>query len=385
MTEPTEPIYADHAATTPLDPEAFAAMRPWLTDQYANPAALYRSGLAARRAVEQARRTVAACLGCAPHQIFFTSGGSEGNTWAILNGAGRPGPGSREVVTTGIEHHSVSGACAFLQKQGVTVCTVPVDAAGQVVPAALQAALARRPRLVSVQYANNEVGVIQDIPALAAQCAAAGVPLHVDAVQAAGHLELSLANIDYLTASAHKFGGPKGIGFLYVRQPAALQPLIFGGSQQGGLRPGTEPVAQIVGLARALELTCARRAESAAAKRALAADFCRTLRAGWPQARFHSTVAGLPGLVSVGLPGFDGQALTYRLDLAGVCVSPGAACDNTGRSHPSHVLLALGGTAAEDALCTLRFSFGAANRPGHGAEAARRLLQALQNPTIQPH
>ena len=192
----TEPIYADHAATTPLDPEAFAAMRPWLTDQYANPAALYRSGLAARRAVEQARRTVAACLGCAPHQIFFTSGGSEGNTWAILNGAGRPGPGSREVVTTGIEHHSVSGACAFLQKQGVTVCTVPVDTAGQVVPAALQAALARRPRLVSVQYANNEVGVIQDIPALAAQCAAAGVPLHVDAVQAAGHLELSLANID---------------------------------------------------------------------------------------------------------------------------------------------------------------------------------------------
>ena len=143
MTEPTEPIYADHAATTPLDPEVFAAMRPWLTDQYANPAALYRSGLAARRAVEQARRTVAACLGCAPHQIFFTSGGSEGNTWAILNGAGRPGPGSREVVTTGIEHHSVSGACAFLQKQGVTVCTVPVDAAGQVVPAALQAALAR--------------------------------------------------------------------------------------------------------------------------------------------------------------------------------------------------------------------------------------------------
>ena len=167
--------------------------------------------------------------------------------------------------------------------------------------------------------------------------------------------------------------------------PKALQPLIFGGSQQGGLRPGTEPVAQIVGLARALELTCARRAESAAAKRALAADFCRTLRAGWPQARFHSTAAGLPGLVSVGLPGFDGQALTYRLDLAGVCVSPGAACDNTGRSHPSHVLLALGGTAAEDALCTLRFSFGAANRPGHGAEAARRLLQALQNPTIQPH
>ena len=150
-----------------------------------------------------------------------------------------------------------------------------------------------------------------------------------------------------------------------------------GGNQQGGLRPGTEPVALIVGLAAALQDACEHRAQNAAAKRALAADFCRTLRQGWPAARFHSTADGLPGLVSVGLPGQDSQNMTYRLDLAGVCVSPGAACDNTGRTHPSHVLLALGGQAAEDALCTLRFSFGAANAPGDGAEAARRLLNLL--------
>ncbi len=373
-----ETIYADHAATTPLEPEVWEAMKPWLTTFYANPAALYRSGLQARRAVEQARQSVARCLGCSPLGIFFTSGGSESNTWALLSGASRQTPGSREVVTTPIEHHSVSGVCGSLGGLGVAVRTLPVDERGRVDAAALEQAVSRRPRLVSVQYANNEVGVIQDIPALAALCRAQGVPFHVDAVQAVGHLDLTLDGIDLLSASAHKFGGPKGIGILYARHPETLRPLVFGGHQQQGLRPGTEPVAQIVGLARALEIACERRRERADAKRALASEFCRTLRAGWPDARFHSTADGLPGLVSVGLPGHEGQNLTYRLDVAGVCVSPGAACDNTGTPAPSHVLLALGGTAAQDALCTLRFSFGSANRPGDGAEAARRLLQILQ-------
>lgn len=375
-----EMIYADHAATTPLEPAAWEAMRPWLATYYANPAALYRSGLAAHRAVEQARQTVARCLGCAPAQIFFTSGGSESNTWAILSGAARQGPGSREVITTPIEHHSVSGVCGSLAGQGISVRTLPVDEWGRVDAAALEQAVARHPRMVSIQYANNEVGVIQDVPTLARICRAQDVVLHVDGVQAVGHLDLALDGVDMLSAAAHKFGGPKGIGFLYARQPRTLRPLIFGGNQQQGLRPGTEPVAQIVGLAKALEVTCAKRKEQAAAKRALASEFCRVLQAGWPQARFHSRKDGLPGLVSVGLPGHEGQNMTYRLDVAGVCVSPGAACDNTGTAVPSHVLLALGGTAAQDALCTLRFSFGSANRPGDGAEAARRLVQILQSP-----
>lgn len=375
-----EMIYADHAATTPLEPEAWEAMQPWLATYYANPAALYRSGLAAHRAVEQARQTVARCLGCTPSQIFFTSGGSESNTWAILSGAARQGPGSREVITTPIEHHSVSGVCGSLAGQGISVRTLPVDEWGRVDAAALEQAVARHPRMVSIQYANNEVGVIQDVPTLARICRAQDVTLHVDGVQAVGHLDLALDGVDMLSAAAHKFGGPKGIGFLYARQPRTLRPLIFGGNQQQGLRPGTEPVAQIVGLAKALEVTCAKRKEQAAAKRALASEFCRVLQAGWPQARFHSRKDGLPGLVSVGLPGHEGQNMTYRLDVAGVCVSPGAACDNTGTAVPSHVLLALGGTAAQDALCTLRFSFGSANRPGDGAEAARRLVQILQSP-----
>ena len=372
-------IYADHAATAPLDPAALEAMLPYLTQSYANPAALYRSGLQARRRVEQARHTVAQCLGCLPEQIFFTSGGSEGNTWAVFSGGRREGPGSREVLITPIEHPSVAKACQGLQPLGIGWKALPLDGSGRVVAQALENALQRRPRLVSVQYANNEVGILQDIPLIAGLCHSAQVPIHTDAVQAVGQIPVSLVDIDFLTASAHKFGGPKGVGFLYAREPSQLRPLIWGGSQQGGLRPGTEPVALIAGMAAALENACRTREARAAQKQRLAEAFCQTLLAGWPKARLHSTLGGLPGIVSVALPGWDAQGLTYRLDIAGVCVSPGAACSNDGRAQPSHVLLALGGQTAEDARCTLRFSFGSANRPEDGVEAARRLLHILQH------
>ena len=189
---------------------------------------------------------------------------------------------------------------------------------------------------------------------------------------------IPLDGIDFLSASAHKFGGPKGIGFLYVREPRKLRPLIYGGSQQYGLRPGTEPAALIAGLAAAFKVTCAERRQRTAKKRALAEEFWQTLHAARPEARLHTPVDGLPGLLSVGLPGRSGQRLTYQLDVAGVSVSPGAACDNRGVQEPSHVLMALGGTAAEDALSTLRFSFGSANRPGDGKEAAERLIKILE-------
>ena len=189
---------------------------------------------------------------------------------------------------------------------------------------------------------------------------------------------IPLDGIDFLSASAHKFGGPKGIGFLYVREPRKLRPLIYGGSQQYGLRPGTEPAALIAGLAAAFKVTCAERRQRTAKKRALAEEFWQTLHAARPEARLHTPADGLPGLLSVGLPGRSGQRLTYQLDVAGVRVSPGAACDNRGVQEPSHVLMALGGTAAEDALSTLRFSFGSANRPGDGKEAAERLIKILE-------
>ena len=370
-------IYADHAATTPLELKAMEAMQQAWQD-YANPAALYRAGLHTKQTVEKARMAMAECLGCSPNQLFFTSGGSEGNTWAVFSMAQQERTGSREVVTTPIEHHSVLGACDAQRRFGIASSRLPVDGFGRVDAAALERAAARRPRLVSIQCANNEVGTIQDIPALAKICHAQGVPLHVDAVQAAGHLALPIKDVDLLTASAHKFGGPKGIGFLYAKNPGCLRPLIYGGTQQHGLRPGTEPAPLIAGMAAAFQVTCAEREERAQRKRALAQEFCDTLLAAWPQARLHSTPDGLPGIVSVGLPGFGGQQLTYELDIAGVCVSPGAACDNTGEQQPSHVLLALGGIAEQDALSTLRFSFGSANHPGDGREAAERLLNILK-------
>ena len=326
-------IYADHAATAPIEPLALEAMYT-AYQEYANPAALYRSALHTKQTVEKARLTVAENLGCTPDHIFFTSGGRR--------------------------------------------TTLEVDGCGRVVPESLTRALAAHPNLVSLQYANNEVGVVQNIPALAALCREADVLLHVDAVQAAGHLAIPLDGIDFLSASAHKFGGPKGIGFLYVREPRKLRPLIYGGSQQYGLRPGTEPTALIAGLAAAFKVTCAERRQRTAKKRALAEEFWQTLHAARPEARLHTPADGLPGLLSVGLPGRSGQRLTYQLDVAGVSVSPGAACDNRGVQEPSHVLMALGGTAAEDALSTLRFSFGSANRPGDGKEAAERLIKILE-------
>lgn len=247
-------IYADHAATAPIEPLALEAMYT-AYQEYANPAALYRSALHTKQTVEKARLTVAENLGCTPDHIFFTSGGSESNTWAIRGTV----PQGGHVVTTPIEHHSVLNACASIRDDGGRMTTLEVDGFGRVVPESLTRALAAHPNLVSLQYANNEVGVVQNIPALAGLCREADVLLHVDAVQAAGHLAIPLDGIDFLSASAHKFGGPKGIGFLYVREPRKLRPLIYGGSQQYGLRPGTEPAALIAGLAAAFKVTCAER------------------------------------------------------------------------------------------------------------------------------
>lgn len=377
MEEKNRIIYADHAATTPVEPEVLAAMEPYYKEQYANPSALYRFGLKSRQGVERARQQMAALLGCSPGELYFTSGGSEGNSWAIWNGALRTAPGLRQLVTTPIEHHSVLRACQGMRALGVGTELLPVDRQGVISEEALCRVLERRPRLVSLQYANNEMGVIQDIPRLGRLCRAAGVPLHTDAVQAVGHIPVDLKSVDLLTASAHKFGGPKGVGFLYARRGLDLKPLIYGGGQESGRRGGTEQVASLVGMAEALRISLGRREAQARRQRQMAAAFCRHIQAGCPGARFHSTAQGLPGLVSVTIPGVSAQQLVYRMDLAGVLLSPGAACDNTGEKQPSHVLLALGEDPRE-AASTIRITFGSANQLGDGEETARRLLAVLR-------
>ena len=371
--ENRDAIYADHAATAPLRPEALAAMEPYFHGKFGNPSARYRLGLEARRGVELSRRAIAECLGCDSTEIFFTSGGSEGNAWAVWTAAHAGGT----VLTTPIEHHSVLRNCRGMARWGLKTDLLPVDNLGRVDPEAAERRLSQTaPALASVQWANNEVGTVQDMAAIAAACRERGVPFHSDGVQALGHVPVDLKNIDYFTASAHKFGGPKGAGFLFARRAARLAPLIRGGGQESGLRGGTENAAAIAGMAAALKAALAEIGEAGARARRMAAEFRSVLARACPDVRFNGPEDGLPGLVSVTVPGRRAEELVYRLDLAGVCASAGAACDSNGDPAPSHVLTAMGLPAGE-AVCTLRLSFGAANREGDGAEAARRLLAIL--------
>lgn len=371
-----EHIYADHAASAPLRPEALAAMEPYLRGKFSNPSARYTWALEVKRGVELARRTVAECMSCQPEEIYFTSGGSEGNTWAVWNAvrAGR----RRVLLTTPIEHHSIQNARESMEPFGLSTVLMPVDGQGRVDPAALEELLTRtEPALVSVQWANNEVGTVQDMTAIARLCQRRSVSLHTDAVQAVGHIPTPTEGIDYLTASSHKFGGPKGTGFFFVRRGSPLRPLIFGGSQEAGMRGGTSNPAAIAGTAAALEAAVRDMKSADSFLRREAEEFRAVLRACRPDVRFNGTGDGLPGLVSVTVPGQRAEALVYRMDMAGVYISAGAACDSGGTTRPSHVLTAMGLTAA-DAAGTVRFSFGPANKEGDGAEAARRLLAVLE-------
>ncbi|MCD8145954.1 MAG: cysteine desulfurase [Clostridiales bacterium] len=370
-------IYADHAATTPLLPCARAAMEPYLNEEFANPSSQYRAGRKARRDIELARRRMAELLGCQPGELYFTSGGSEGNAWAVWNGALWGRDAGKPLVTTSIEHHSLLRACQGAAQLGVETVLLPVDGSGRVSPASLAAVLERRPALVSIQYANNEIGTVQQMEALSALCREQNIPFHTDGVQAIGRTSVNLRQIDMLTASAHKFGGPKGIGFLYARKGLPLHPLIYGGSQERGLRGGTENVAAVVGMAAALEETLMQRSVQRTRLAALAQDFVAALLAGCPRARFHLPEGDrLPGLVSVALPGISGEQLVYRMDMADVAVSAGAACDQGERQEVSHVLRAIG-LSRQEAEQTIRLSFGPTNSPEDGRQAAERLLRIL--------
>lgn len=368
-------LYADYAATAPLLDCAREAMEPFLRETFANPSALYRAGAQARRALEMARWEIADLLGCQPSEIYFTSGGSEGNSWAAWNGALFRPRGNGGIVTSAIEHHSLLRACETLGAIGTPTRILPVTSTGMVSTDTLQTALKAHPTLVSIQYANNEVGTVQDIPVLGDLCHRAGALFHTDAVQAVGHIPLELTEVDLLTASAHKFGGPKGIGFLYVRRGIHLRPLIYGGGQEQGVRGGTENVAAVAGMAAALAWTMAHRADTARRLEEVEHSFSAALREGCPQAVFHSVgTPKLPGLVSVALPGIGAEQLVYRLDTAGICVSAGAACDQRGAKQPSHVLLAMG-VPTKLANSTIRVSFGPGSRPEEGRTVAEALIQ----------
>jgi cysteine desulfurase len=358
-------IYLDNAATTPVLPEVRDAMAPFLdADVFGNPSSAHRFGRSARAAVEQARRQVATAVGAEPDWVYFTSGGTEADNLAVLGGAlasraaGRP----FRVAVSAVEHKAVQAAAHAVEALGGHAMELRVDRDGVVDVDALDEALAAGADLAAVMWVNNETGIIQHVRTLAERCGAAGAWLVTDAVQAIGKVPCSLADLPrtMLTLSAHKIGGPKGIGALVLPDPHAVQPLIHGGGQQHGVRPGTENVPGIVGFGVAAALVAGGLAERAAHLRHLRDAFERGLRTALPDAIVHAAEATrAPHVSSVAIPGTDSEALLMHLDLAGVACSSGSAC-TTGAVTASHVLTAMG-VPHDLAVATLRFSFGVQN------------------------
>ena len=337
-------IYADNAATTRLSDTALAAMLPYLQQEYGNPSSLHSVGQRAQEALTDARARIAQRLGCQPTEVIFTSGGSEADNQAIRSvAAWGKIKGKTHIISTAFEHHAVLHTLDALKKEGFTVTLLDVHEDGMVSAQQVEEAITDQTCLVTVMYANNEIGTVQPIAEIGEVCRRRGVYFHTDAVQAVGHLPVNVAeqNIDLLSLSAHKFHGPKGIGVLYARRGVPLFPLIHGGAQERGRRGGTENIPAIVGMAAALDEACDRLEEDTATLTALR----DRLIAGLSNIP-HSVLNGnrehrLPGTVNFCFEGIEGESLLLRLDDKGVYASSGSAC-TSGSLDPSHVLLAIG-------------------------------------------
>ncbi len=358
-----EVVYLDHAATTPVHPEVVKAMLPYLSERYGNASSMHAQGREARQALERARADVAGILNCGPEEIIFTSCGTESDNLALRGAAWVNRRRGDHIVTSSIEHHAVSHTCEQLERHfGFEVAYLPVDEHGVVDPADVRRAIADTTVLISIMYANNEVGTIQPIAEIGEIARSHGIPFHTDAVQAAGALSLDVQelNVDLLTLSAHKFYGPKGVGLLYVRDGVELLPVQTGGGHERGLRSGTENVAGIVGLATALKLAAERREEESRRLTTLrdrliqgvmsSVKYCTLM--GHPERR-------LPNNANFAFEYVEGEGILIGLDLEGISASSGSAC-STGSSDPSHVLLAMG-VPADVARGSIRMSLGQDN------------------------
>ena len=337
-------IYADNAATTKMSRTAIDAMLPYMETHYGNPSSLHSVGQEAAEALQDARERIAACLGCQPREIIFTSGGSEADNQALRSAAVLGArKGKRHILSTAFEHHAVLHTLKRLEKEGFEVELLPVGPTGTVTARQVRDAIRDDTCLVTIVYANNEIGSVLPIAEIGAVCREAGVLFHTDAVQAAGHLHISVReeNIDMLSLSAHKFHGPKGAGVLYARQGIQLTPLIEGGAQERGKRAGTENIPAIMGMAAALEEACAHIDENAAKVSALRDRLIEGLSKIPHCALNGDPVSRLPGNVSFCFEGIEGESLLLLLDAKGICASSGSAC-TSGSLDPSHVLLAIG-------------------------------------------
>lgn len=367
-------IYADNAATTRLLPAVLDKMMPYLTHQYANPSSLYSFSHDAKEAVETAREQVATALGAKTNEIYFTSGGSESDNWAIKGMAlTMKKKGKNHIISSAFEHHAVLHTLKALEKQGFEVTLLPVHEDGLVRPEELADAIREDTGLVTIMYANNEIGTIQPIKELAAICNEKKIPFHTDAVQAVGHIPVNVEDlgVDMLSLSAHKFHGPKGVGALYVRRGNLPAVLIDGGAQERSRRAGTENVAGIVGLGEAITLAVASMEENRKKLEEIRdyfIDHALTIeRSRVNGSREHR----LPGNVNMCFEGIEGESLLLMLDMNGICASSGSAC-TSGSLDPSHVLLAIG-LVHEIAHGSLRLSFSEENT----LEDAKTILEVL--------
>src|SRR5438445_676707 len=378
-------IYLDHNATTPLHPAVLEAMLPYFRAEFGNPSAAHHFGQRARQAIEGACEAVAALIGARSSEIVFTSGGSEADNAAIFGVMGyalrsqTKSPGSPpHLITSAIEHDAVLNACRALETRGVSVIYVPVGRDGIVSPDAIRSAIRPETALISIMHANNEIGTLQPIAEIGRIATEAGIPFHTDAVQAAGKIpvDVNRLGVSLLSLSAHKFGGPKGAGALFVRKGVAIDPLLYGGQNERGRRAGTENVAAIVGLGKACEIVRSDLAEASAHVAELRDRLESGLLARIPGARVNGDPARrAPNTSSLLLPGVESESLIIALDLAGLACSAGAAC-SSGAVDPSHVLTAIGLTPAE-ARASLRLSPGRTNTREENDQAQDLLPAAV--------
>ncbi len=368
-------IYADNAATTKLAPEALDAMMPYLTEEYGNPSQPYSFARKAKQALKWSRETVAECVGAMPEEIIFTSGGSEGDNWAI-KGPAIAGD-LRQVIVSSIEHHAILNACTSIEKLGCRTAYLPVNVAGVVNPDELRKCIVPPTRLISVMMSNNEIGGIQPIQEMAKIAHLQAALFHTDAVQAVGHIPINVKklDIDMLSASAHKFNGPRGVGFFFLKNGTPFTPIIDGGSQEFGLRAGTENVASIVGMATALKMNCEKMGQHRELLLALEEELISTLQEKKVDFIRNGAEPRVPGNVSISVRNALGEVLLHRLDLMGICISTGSACDSK-NTQLSHVVQALH-MPGEYAYGTIRVSFGIYNVRGDGVKIGKAIAKIV--------
>ncbi len=379
-----ERIYLDHTATTPVDDRVRDAMLPYFSGIFGNASSVHSYGREAKRALEQSREIIAGTIGAKPGEVFFTSGGTEANNLALRGAAqaARDNAGRNHLITSLAEHHAILEPCELLRKGGFEVTILPVDTFALVSPEAIDSAVGPGTFLVSIMAGNNEVGSLSPLESIGTTCRTRGILFHSDAVQALGKIPLDVnsLNIDLLSLSAHKIYGPKGIGALYIRQVTALDPVVKGGGQERGKRPGTESVALAVGFARALELAHSEMKAESMRLGALRDQLEAIIRSKFPEAIVNGHPRErLPGILSVSFDSnrikLEGEMLVVNMDLEGIAVASGSAC-TSGSVQPSHVILATGRDQAT-ARATVRFSFGRSNTPEHCKSAADALERVI--------